>query len=342
MTRCSIKHLSSLPIHLPNTQLFPGLVELVAIPQISNGIGVPYSRAYSPALQDHSISMSEFVEFIDNLNIVSTGSPPLKVIDAVGGILGVVPIHWFALAGGLTQALAKVGTAAVSKVRADRYMKRVNEEFFGPRRLRAEIVTVEALGAVLELTKEQIAVQRLEGEDLGVGVLERRMRAVGPYISPTSFDVPSPVAATTVLEKWCERQVRMDLAKREKKFMKGRREVVEKEAGKGEKKGRKSEREYNKEMRKLDAEEDKINHKTDKDIMKAEKQKDVDKAERKRWKEMEKIESEREKVMQDTDRERRKEQERYEKEDKEIEASKKVLWILIQNLDESPTELRQW
>jgi hypothetical protein len=54
------------------------------------------------------ISMEEFVEFIDNLNIVSTGSPPLKVIDAVGGMLGMVPHHWFALAGGLTQGLAKL------------------------------------------------------------------------------------------------------------------------------------------------------------------------------------------------------------------------------------------
>jgi hypothetical protein len=92
----------------------PRLARPVAVPQISNGI-----------------SMEEFVEFIDNLNIVSTGSPPLKVIDAVSGMLGMVPYHWFALAGGWTQGLAKLGTAAVSKGRADRYMKRANEEFFG-------------------------------------------------------------------------------------------------------------------------------------------------------------------------------------------------------------------
>lgn len=66
----------------------PRLTRPVVVPQISNGIGMPYSRAWAPALLDHGISMEEFVEFIDNLNIVSTGSPPLKVIDAVGGMLG--------------------------------------------------------------------------------------------------------------------------------------------------------------------------------------------------------------------------------------------------------------
>jgi hypothetical protein len=303
------------------------LARPVAVPQISNGI-----------------SMEEFVEFIDNLNIVSTGSPPLKVIDAVSGMLGMVPYHWFALAGGWTQGLAKLGTAAVSKGRADRYMKRANEEFFGLRGLRVEIATVDALGLVLGLTREQMVVQRFEGasleESMSVGLQERRMASVGPYISPLTFDVPAPVAATTVLEKMAERQVKTDLAKREKKFLKDRKKAVEKVSGEeGKEGGSKSEREYVKEMRKLDKEVDKINREADEEIRKADKHKDVEKAEKKRLKEMEKIEKERRKVMKDTDEERRKEYDDYENDDKEIKASKKVLWILVQNLDKVREEV---
>jgi hypothetical protein len=60
---------------------------------------------------------------------------------------------------------------------------------------------------------------------------------------------------------------------------------------------------------------------------------------KKRLKEMEKIEKERRKAMKDTDEERRKEYDDYEKDDEEIKASKKVLWILVQNLDKVREEV---
>lgn len=42
---------------------------------------MPFARGYSDNLRDCGISMEEFLEFIDNYNIVSGGSPPFQILD---------------------------------------------------------------------------------------------------------------------------------------------------------------------------------------------------------------------------------------------------------------------
>lgn len=53
----------------------------IAIPQVGSGFGMPFARGYSDALGSRGISMNEFLEFIDNYNIVSGGSPPFAILD---------------------------------------------------------------------------------------------------------------------------------------------------------------------------------------------------------------------------------------------------------------------
>lgn len=53
----------------------------IVVPQVGSGFGMPFARGYSDSLGDHGISMDEFLEFIDNYNIVSGGSPPFAIID---------------------------------------------------------------------------------------------------------------------------------------------------------------------------------------------------------------------------------------------------------------------
>lgn len=45
------------------------LTQPVAVPQVSQGLGMPFSGGYSAVLKEHGVSMDEFVEFIDNLNV---------------------------------------------------------------------------------------------------------------------------------------------------------------------------------------------------------------------------------------------------------------------------------
>ena len=113
-----------------------------------------------------------------------------------------------------------------------------------------EIVTLDALGVILGLTREQMMVQKLESatlnETMTVGVQERRLAAIGPYISPSTFDVPPPAPCSTALQKHSEKQVKWDLKQNEKRLMKGRMKAVGRMARAEEKGGRKSDRDYDK------------------------------------------------------------------------------------------------
>lgn len=66
----------------------PGrLIKPVVVPQVYNGIGTPFARAYSDDLAQCGVSNEEFLQFIDNFNVVATASPPLQVLDLVGNII---------------------------------------------------------------------------------------------------------------------------------------------------------------------------------------------------------------------------------------------------------------
>lgn len=68
--------------------LLPKLQKPVVVPQIRNGVGVPFARAFSEALKAYDVTEEEWLAFIDNLNVVATANPPLQVLDLAGNIVG--------------------------------------------------------------------------------------------------------------------------------------------------------------------------------------------------------------------------------------------------------------
>jgi hypothetical protein len=66
----------------------PRLEKPVVVPQVRNGVGMPFVRAFSEALEPFDINQVEWLAFVDSLNVVATANPPLQVLDLVGNIVG--------------------------------------------------------------------------------------------------------------------------------------------------------------------------------------------------------------------------------------------------------------
>lgn len=317
--------------HLPPPSYCPSpLPTPVAVPQTIPGIGQPFARAWAPSLSGHSITVTDFVEFIDNLNVVKTANPPLQILDLVGGVLGMVPHHWFLLAGIGVQAVAKIGTAAVSKGRTELYMRKVNREYFEPRGLKVAIASRDAMATAMKLPEGAGMLAPLTTENENVSMMERRLEGLRPYMAELDFDVPPPTQQTGILAKMSAGQVKRQVKKADKKAVKKRKDVF-KEERKVSKDVDKLHREYEKEMKKLDKEEEKEKRETAKEARK-DGGKKAEKAERKLEKELGKIEKERAKVERELEKKTGKETSKPQEKDKEVKQAKKVLWILIENI----------
>jgi hypothetical protein len=154
----------------------PRLMRPVAIPQVSPKMNSPFARAYSEVLSAYNIRMEEFVEFVDNFNIIMTGFPPLAALNTVGQVLGIVPNHWAQLAGGLTQVAVGVATYDVIKTRCARFLKLSNAEFFEPRGLKVQVKSTEEMAKVCGVALRDVMVQplRLDEDMTEIGPLSRR------------------------------------------------------------------------------------------------------------------------------------------------------------------------
>ena len=297
----------------------------VAIPQVTFGIGAAFARCWAPAVSPFNVSEGNFVEFIDNLNIVATASPPLQVLDLVGGALGMVPHHLFQLASLGIQVLAKFGTVAVSKSRTDMYMKAINLDYFAPRGLRVTIVTWDALIVSLRLPYSAQSLAPVSDETINYSVFERRLELLKPYIAELNFDVPPIAQQTTVLAKVSAGQVQRQTAKAQKNMLSKRRKQFEK----GEKAQHKAEQKYEERMAKLDYDVEKAIHSAEQDSMKG--SRSARKAERKMNNKLAEI-KDRKREGERNLPEHTEDIKKGKKLDKESKIAKKGLWILIEQL----------
>lgn len=112
----------------------------------------------------------------DGLNLAMASSPPLRVLDAAGAIIGIVSVfpfslmkppsltvrlavtrfrsspHWyFGVAGAGLQVVARAGMVTVAKTLSDRYLQRANATFFAPRGLRVRVCRTGAVHQLLGL-----------------------------------------------------------------------------------------------------------------------------------------------------------------------------------------------
>lgn len=216
----------------------------VAIPQLLPGAGKPFARAFPPALAAHGIDVSEFLAFLDSLNIVSSGTPPLRILGTVGGLIGMVPWHYAQLLSVGVQVAAKAGNRIHASMRGDRFMEQVNRSFFAPRGLKVTLVTGEALAQMLGVdyivTAQTVAA-------MGSARLinpPTLTNAMWGKIEELNFNVPPPVKPDNVLDQLSARVQAREANKFEKKLQ----DDISK---RGKKKGSKDDKKVIRELGKL-------------------------------------------------------------------------------------------
>ncbi|KZT55811.1 hypothetical protein CALCODRAFT_498137 [Calocera cornea HHB12733] len=219
----------------------------VAVPQLTGNFDSMFVRAYCPQLEAAGVGMQEWVDFCDGLNLAIVASPPLRVVDKVGLIIGFVPNEWAMIAGTVMQFVAQTGMAVLSKRLTDRYLRRVNREYFEPRGLRVRLCRTAAMRALVgkddsaDLPHKAVRVAKSIGREVenvvlkypilpGTGklfelmhkplapvdahselsVTERRLADMTGLICPLSFDVPAPKKPTDLVGRMNELAVKMD------------------------------------------------------------------------------------------------------------------------------------
>lgn len=196
----------------------------VAIPQMTKGRGVPFMRLNSPVLQEYGISEREFIEFIDTLNIVSAASPPFKVLDLAGGIIGMVPHHWAQLASNILKLTAMGGTAIVSKSRTDAFIQEANQQIFEPKGLKACLITTAALIPSIKFPTQKAITLPLTLDiplENQPGFHGRLLQGLKGYVSQTEVThLPPKKEDISMIDQMSAKQVARDIDKIDKKMLK--------------------------------------------------------------------------------------------------------------------------
>jgi hypothetical protein len=288
------------------------LPQPIAIPQIMHGRGKSFLRAWPPYLQAFNISQTDFLMFIDNLNVVSTANPPLQILDLAGGFIGMVPYHWAQIAGTAVQATSKLGIAIVSKSRTDIYLKEANEKIFNPKGLKLSIASMDAMRATLRIPETQPILTPLTPEMIQMRTVHRNLLAVRPYNAELELDVPKSAEQTTMLAKLSAKQVEREVEENQKRALKEREKAASKDADREDKKERRA--------KKKEHEEEKRRQKRERKHRKEDKDSESD------------TEDGANGGDSDNGKHSRKDK-RKEKKDKEEENAKKVLWIVVENLN---------
>ncbi|KAI5835477.1 hypothetical protein K523DRAFT_291390 [Schizophyllum commune Tattone D] len=182
--------------------------------------------------------MEEFLSFVDGLNLAIIDSPPLRVVDLVGNILGFIPLDWAVIASIVLPIGAQLGMFALSKSLTDRYLSAANDRIFRPRGLVARICTTAATQRLLGLSNVQEEEEGWKGalnsvgrevgklvlkpsmpEDLDAGASEedktkrrikRRLEALEGAALPVSLDVPPPAKVEGFANKMQVHGVKFD------------------------------------------------------------------------------------------------------------------------------------
>ncbi|KAF9016843.1 hypothetical protein BDZ89DRAFT_1075250 [Hymenopellis radicata] len=224
----------------------PHLNKLVAVPQVKPSFDAPFIRAYPPSLQASGISVEDWMDFCDGLNIAMIGSPPLAVVDKVGMIIGFVPNQWTMIAGIAIQVSAQTGMHIISKNLTDKYLIRANETFFGPRGLRVPKVgkTAQSIGLHLPIIRKVInrfadpvpQVDPYSPTD-AAGRRIAAFQAEG-IIADLDYNVPPPKKAEGIMDKMNEMGIKVEqwkAARTEKKTHEKRQRLAMVSQGGGSK-----------------------------------------------------------------------------------------------------------
>ncbi|KAJ7461720.1 hypothetical protein B0H11DRAFT_2198587 [Mycena galericulata] len=210
------------------------------------------------ALESVNIPQEQLLAFIDGLNLAMTASPPLRVVNLAGMVIGFVPYHWAMVAGVAIQTAAKTGMRVLSKTLTDRYLRAANLRLFKPRGLSVRICTAAAMQHLVMHTPIAAPPSKLTRFGRGVGSLlmqiplpitsvvvhavadappkvramnpnagtskkllatQRRVAALDGYALPLDFDMPKPAKAQGAMDTMASWGVKFD------SWMDGRRQT---------------------------------------------------------------------------------------------------------------------
>ncbi|KAJ7107167.1 hypothetical protein C8R43DRAFT_206451 [Mycena crocata] len=167
------------------------------VPQITPGFEAPFARGYNPAMENVHINQRQLLSFIDGLNLAMTASPPLRVVDLAGLVIGFVPYHWAMLAGNALQAAASVGTYLVSKTLTDRYLRAANLRLFNPRGLSVRMCTTAAMQRLVMHAPAAKAPSKLNrfGRSVGGVLMQLPLPGTSALVHAVA-DAPPRISAT--------------------------------------------------------------------------------------------------------------------------------------------------
>ncbi|KAG9258936.1 uncharacterized protein F5Z01DRAFT_9764 [Emericellopsis atlantica] len=207
----------------------------IAIPATGHQVGAPILRAWPPALEGTGLSKSDFLNFIDRLNRVTVNSPPIQVLGLVGNIVGMVPLATTQIVGSAVNASAMVAGVAVRKGHTEMLLREANRDIFRPLGLCVKLAKMEAVAAMagIPIVNADGRVDRKShilppltgdgGVDQSVGVHQRRLMALEPYISPLVLEgLPDIEKPSNLLAKMHESTSARQAVKEEQQMMKKR------------------------------------------------------------------------------------------------------------------------
>ncbi|KAJ7132983.1 hypothetical protein C8R46DRAFT_1140233 [Mycena filopes] len=210
-------------------------------PQIADAFDSPFARGYNTALHDSvGISQDQLLAFIDGLNLAITASPPLRVVNFAGMVIGFIPYHWAMIAGAVMQTAAQTGMHVLSKTLTDRYLRAANIRLFKPKGLVVRLCTTAAMEHLVMRTGNGGGPSTMTKIGHGVGTVllraplpfssrivraiadkppkvhasisnvgdgrklslatQRRLAALDGYALPLQLDVPPPAKAQGVMD----------------------------------------------------------------------------------------------------------------------------------------------
>ncbi|KAJ9139458.1 hypothetical protein NKR23_g7864 [Pleurostoma richardsiae] len=304
--------------------------EPIAIPTTKAKLGSPFLRAYPTVLAQYGLPRESFLTFLDDLNRVAVVNPPVQILGLTGQVLSFVPLQTAQIAGSAVKTAADLATYGISKGLTELCLREANREIFEPRGLKVGITKLDALAKIagmpvlnargqLDKTAQLLAPLEDLSEVESLSAQERRLRALEAWIEPLDLALlPEIKVPSDTLGRISAAMSERQRQKEAKGLMKDRR----KELKDYDNDSRKAQEDFDKDMRKLKREEDKIRMKNLGDSHKLERK-------------LEKVEKEKEKARIDFEKEIRKVEKTRFKDDKEEKGMKRVLWLVIWNIDDS-------
>ncbi|KAL0937653.1 uncharacterized protein CTRU02_207384 [Colletotrichum truncatum] len=205
------------PASTPSEHKGGPLSRPVVIPRVNPGSTFPFARAWAPELQHHGVPQSEWLSFLDSLNILTAPHPGVTAAQVVGVGVAFAP---FEGADGIA-ALIEVGatglTYYMAKAKCDKFIDHKNEEYFNPRGLHARIVSGKSLRRNLGLDKKDPLMAPLGEDTLDLTPQDRCLEYLKDRVCKLDFNIPEPEPETKTMARLASWRVKQQLKDTDKK-----------------------------------------------------------------------------------------------------------------------------